>query len=100
MKIEITKSLEEILGLNENPVPISKLAGKCALILVPYSGDKVINKLRKRMIFDLEEENKTKDKPLDSKSIRTYANLISGLIWASKYYILADVGYRVYNLLT
>jgi len=100
MKIKITKSLEEILNLNENPVPISKLAGKCSLMLVPYSGDKIINRIRKRMILDLEEENKKKEKPIDSKSIRTYANLMSGLIWASKYYVLADTVYRIYDLFT
>jgi len=100
MKINVTKSLEEILGLSKNPVPISELVGKSALIFVPYSGDKIINKIRKQIIVDLEKENKSKEKPLDSKSIRTYANVISGLMWASKYYILGGLGYRIYNFLT
>lgn len=100
MKIHITKSLEEILNLKENPVPIHKLAGKSALILTPYWGDKIINKIRKEMIRDLTEEYKAKEKHVNPQAIKKYSNLLSGMLWLGKYYMYAHIGYKLYTLLT
>lgn len=100
MKIHIIKNLEEILELDENPTPLYKLAGKSALIFTPYFGDKIINRLRKGMIQDLTKKYKSQEREVDHKSIKAYANLIAGTILLGKYCIYAEVGYKLYNLLT
>lgn len=97
MRVNVTKSLEEILDLKENPVPIQKLAGKFLLMFTPYWGDIIINKLRKRMIADLTDEHACQGKPVNPKSIGDYANLISGALWLGKYYIYLDIGYDLCN---